>query len=124
MAEDSGKSSGGRGKPCGGGGCKNPKHSFAKGSSQASQCEKKTQSTGECVGRECGQLMRMLVLQLEEATLPVPQLSAQATEQQKMIWGEDCDMHLKMKDCPKNEANHAIPVSFQSTQSPAVATFV
>jgi len=93
---DNKRSAGGRGKPFGG--HKSPKYSFAKGGSQASLYEKKTQSIGEYVGREYGQLMRMLVLQLKEATLPVPQLPDQATEQQKLIWGKDYDMYLKKKD--------------------------
>jgi len=49
--------------------------------------------------------MRVLVLQLKEATLPVPQLPNNPDEQQKLMWGKDCDLYLKKQDrCEENKA--------------------
>jgi len=102
------KHSAGERKPFGG--CKIPKHSIAGGGNQANLFEKKTQSIGEHVGREYGQLMRVLVLQLKEATLPVPQLPKNPDEQQKLMWGKDCDMYLKKQD--RYEENKAKVFAF------------
>jgi len=107
MTEDSSKSCGGC-KPFRG--CQAPKCSIARGGNQAHLFEKKTQSIGEHVGREHGQLMRVLVLQLKEATLPVPELPNNLDKQQKLMWGEDCDLCLKKQD--QHEENKAKVFAF------------
>ena len=67
--------------------------------------EKKTQAIGECVGLECGQEMRLLLLQMKETKFAAPTLSNEPTKQEELLWGKECDTHVKKRDqCEVDEA--------------------
>ena len=75
-----------------------PKFSIARGMMASGLFEKKTQAIGEHVGRECGQEMRLLLLQMKEAKLAAPTLLSKPTKQEERLWGKECDACMKKRD--------------------------
>ena len=75
-----------------------PKCTMAKASNQAGKYEKTTKALAEYVGMEHGYDMQMLVSQLIETDYKAPKLPNKATEQEKLVWGKEYDLHLKKKD--------------------------
>ena len=60
--------------------------------------EKKTQAIGEYVGREYGQEMRLLPLQMKETKFAAPALLSKPTKQEELLWGKEYDAHVKKRD--------------------------
>ena len=60
--------------------------------------EKKTQAIWKYVGREYGQEMRMLLLQMKETKFAAPTLLSKPTKQEELLWGKECDAHAKKRD--------------------------
>ena len=72
-----------------------PKYSIGKGGKFTNLYEKKTERIGEYVGREFGQEMRLLVLQLKETVYDEPELANNPSKQDELKWGKEYDLYLK-----------------------------
>ena len=80
-----------------------PKYMIMKASNQAGKYEKTTKALAEYVGMEHGYDMWMLVSQFIETDFKAPKLPDKATEQEKLVWGKEYDLHLKKKDWYLNQ---------------------
>ena len=75
-----------------------PKYSIGKGGKFTNLYEKKTERIGEYVGREFGQEMRVLVLQLKETVYDEPTLADKPSKQDELKWGKEYDLYLKKRE--------------------------
>ena len=75
-----------------------PKFTIARGAMASGLFEKKTQAIGEYVGREYGQEMRMLVMQMKETKFTALTLSSKPTKQEELLWGKEYDAYAKKRD--------------------------
>ena len=80
-----------------------PMYSIAKTGNQADGYTKTTRAIGEKVGQVNGHEMKMLVIQLEEATWTEPALEKGASQQEELRWGKEYNMALKKRDRYKEQ---------------------